>query len=103
MRRAKFPVQSITNQRTPLLVWLKSLPASYQIGLESTGCYHECWLTWHIHGYTVFLLNPLDTRRYTKAMGNRTKTDRVDAELIARLIGHYLFYMSLLFKKFVSN
>ncbi|MDF0667725.1 MAG: transposase [Nitrospira sp.] len=38
------------------------------------------------HGSTVFLLNPLDTRHYAKAMGNRAKTDRVDAELIARLI-----------------
>lgn len=82
-----FPVHSITNQRVPLLAWLKSLAAGSRIGLESTGCYHELLADLaHAQGHTVFLLNPLDTRHYAKAMGNRAKTDRVDAELIARLI-----------------
>ena len=82
-----FPVQSVTNQRAPLLAWLKSLPTGSRIGLESTGGYHELLADLaHMQGYTVFLLNPLDTRHYAKAMGNRAKTDRVDAELIARLI-----------------
>ena len=40
----------------------------------------------YAQGHTVFLLNPLDTKHYARAMGNRAKTDRVDAELIARLI-----------------
>jgi len=69
-----FAVHSVANQHEALLAWLKSLPAGSRIGLEST------------EGYAVFLLNPMDTRHYAKAMGNRAKTDRVDAELIARLI-----------------
>lgn len=82
-----FPVHSIANQRTPLLAWLKSLPAGSRIGLESTGCYHELLADLaHAQGFTVFVLNPKDTRHYAKAMGSRSKTDRVDAELIARLI-----------------
>lgn len=82
-----FPVHSIANQRASLLVWLKSLPAGSRIGLESTGGYHELLADLaHAQGHTVFLLNPLDTRYYAKAMGNRAKTDRVDAALIARLI-----------------
>ncbi|MDF0666114.1 MAG: transposase [Nitrospira sp.] len=82
-----FPVQRIPNQRAPLRTWLKSLPAGSRIGLESTSTYHELLAALaQAHGYTVFLLNPLDTRHYAKAMGNRAKTDRVDAELIARLI-----------------
>lgn len=82
-----FPTHSLTNQRAPLLVWLKSLPAGSRIGLESTGCYHELLADLaHTQGHTVFLLNPLDTKHYARAMGNRAKTDRVDAELIARLI-----------------
>lgn len=82
-----FPVCSIANQRASLLVWLKSLPAGSRIGLESTGGYHELLADLaHAQGHTVFLLNPLDTRHYAKAMGNRAKTDRVDAELIARFI-----------------
>lgn len=82
-----FPVHSVTNQRASLLAWLKSLPTGSRIGLESTGGYHELLADLaHVQGHTVFLLNPLDTRHYAKAMGNRAKTDRVDAELIARLI-----------------
>ncbi len=82
-----FPVHSVPNQRAPLRAWLKSLPAGSRIGLESTGAYHELLADLaQAHGHTVFLLNPLDTRHYAKAMGTRAKTDRVDAELIARLI-----------------
>ena len=36
----------------------------------------------------VYVLDPKDTRHYAKAMGLRGKTDRVDAELIARMIAH---------------
>lgn len=82
-----FPIKSITNQRSSLLAWLRSLPAGCRIGLESTSCYHELLADLaYSQGHTVFLLNPLDTRHYAKAMKNRAKTDRVDAELIARLI-----------------
>lgn len=82
-----FPVRSVVNQRAPLLAWLKSLPAGSRIGLESTGGYHELLADLaHAQGHTVFLLNPLDTKHYARAMGNRAKTDRVDAELIARLV-----------------
>ena len=82
-----FPVHSVTNQRAPLLAWLKSLPAGTRIGLESTGGYHELLADMaHAQGHVVFLLNPLDTKHYARAMGNRAKTDRVDSELIARLI-----------------
>ena len=76
-----FAVHSVANQHEALLAWLKSLPAGSRIGLESTSCYHELLADLaHSQGYTVFLLNPLDTRHYAKAMGNRAKTDRVDAE-----------------------
>lgn len=82
-----FPVHSVANQRAPLLAWLKSLPAGSRIGLESTGGYHELLAdVAHAQGHVVFLLNPLETKHYARAMGNRAKTDRVDAELIARLI-----------------
>lgn len=83
----RFPVQQIPNQRAALRAWLKSLPAGSRIGVESTGDYHELLTDLaQAHGHTVFLLNPLETRHYAKAMGHRAKTDRVDAELIARLI-----------------
>lgn len=84
-----FPAHSVPNRRAPLRAWLKSLPVGSRIGLESTGDYHEVVADLaQAQGHSVFLLNPMETRHYAKAMGHRAKTDRVDAVLIARLIAH---------------
>ena len=57
--------------------------------MEATGSYHELFAeAAHQLGFLVFVLNPKDTRHYAKAVGLRGKTDRVDAELIARMIAH---------------
>ena len=84
-----FPVRQVANQRPALLAFLKGLPAGSRIGVESTGSYHELFAGLaHQLGFLVFLLNPKDTHHYAKAVGLRGKTDRVDAELIARMIAH---------------
>lgn len=87
--RGSFAVRKIPNRRAALLAFLKELPASSRIGIESTGTYHESFAeTAYKLGFVVFVLNPKDTRHYAKAVGLRGKTDRVDAELIARMIAH---------------
>jgi transposase len=84
-----FPVREVANQRPAVLAFLKSLPAGSRIGVESTGTYHELFAEAAYQlGFRVFLLNPKDTHHYAKAVGLRGKTDRVDAELIARMIAH---------------
>jgi transposase len=84
-----FATRRVHNQRAALLAWLKELPAGSRIGVEATGSYHELLAELaHKLGFAVYVLNPKDTRNYAKAMGLRGKTDRVDAELIARLIAH---------------
>ena len=84
-----FPVREVANQRAAVLAFLKGLPAGSRIGVEATGSYHELFAeTAHELGFPVFLLNPKDTHHYAKAVGLRGKTDRVDAELIARMIAH---------------
>ena len=84
-----FPIRQVANQRAAVLAFLKGLPAGSRIGVESTGTYHEVFAELgHQLGFLVFLLNPKDTRHYAKAVGLRGKTDRVDAELIARMIAH---------------
>jgi transposase len=84
-----FPVREVANQRTTVLAFLNGLPAGSRIGVESTGTYHELFAELaHQLGFLVFVLNPKDTRHYAKAVGLRGKTDRVDAELIARMIAH---------------
>lgn len=82
-----FSVRKIRNQRSGLIQFLKSLPAGRRIAVEATGGYHELLSELaHERGFAVYVLNPKDTRHYAKAMGLRGKTDRVDAQLIARLL-----------------
>src|ERR1700687_5765995 len=84
-----FATREIRNQRAVLLAFLKHLPAGSRIGMESTGIYHELLAELaHQRGFVVYVLNPKAPRHYAKAMGLRGKTDRVDAELIARMIAH---------------
>lgn len=69
--------------------WLQTLPAGSVIALESTGRYHQrLALAAHAKGFVVYLLNPRDVRHYARAMGMRGKTDRLDAQILARYAAH---------------
>ncbi len=82
-----FPVRKIANQRTALRAFLKTLPVGSRIGMESTGIYHNLLADLACkQGLVVYVLNPKDARHYARGVGLRAKTDRVDAELIARMI-----------------
>ena len=82
-----FPVRKLANQRAALLAFLKGLPKGSRIGMESTGIYHELFANLaHKLGFIVYVLNPKDVRHYAKGVGMRGKTDRIDAELIARML-----------------
>lgn len=53
--------------------------------LEATGTYSEALATYlSDSGHLVSVVNPAATKAYAGAQLSRTKTDRVDAELIAR-------------------
>ena len=79
--------RKLRNRRIELSALLKSLPVGSRIGMESTGSYHELLAeTAHKLGFVIFVLNPKDVRHYAKGVGLRGKTDRVDAELIARMV-----------------
>lgn len=84
-----FTVRKIANTRSALRAWLKTLPAGSRIGMESTSTYHElvAELAQKL-SFIVYVLNPKDVRHYAKGIGQRGKTDRVDAQLIARLIAN---------------
>lgn len=82
-----FVAHAIANQPAELRAWLKCLPKGSRIGLESTSHYHELLADLaHARGFSVFVLNPRDTRHYAKGVGARAKTDRVDAHIIARYL-----------------
>jgi transposase len=82
-----FAPRRIANTRSALLAWLKTLPSASRIAMESTSSYHERLAELaHRLGFTVYVLNPKDVRNYAKGVGLRAKTDRVDAQLIARYL-----------------
>jgi transposase len=71
---------------TQLSEWLKKQHvAQLHACLEATGTYSEALATYlHDNGHQVSLVNPAATKAYSGAQLSRAKTDRVDAELIAR-------------------
>ncbi len=82
-----FATRTIANRPAALRTWLKSLPPGSRIGLESTSTYHELLADLaDQHGFRVFVLNPRNTRHYAQGVGERAKTDQVDAQVIARYL-----------------
>ena len=52
--------------------------------LEATGTYYEALAIYlHEHGHAVSVINPAAIKAYAQSQLSRTKTDRVDAALIA--------------------
>jgi transposase len=70
---------------TQLLAWLARYRATrVHATLEATGTYGEALATaLHEAGHTVSVLNPVMLHHYAKSQLTRTKTDRVDADLLA--------------------
>lgn len=82
-----FAPHKIENERKSIARWLCQLPRGTRLGMESTGAYHELLAdTAHKAGLQVFVINPRQLRRYAEGVGNRGKTDRVDAQVIARYV-----------------
>jgi transposase len=82
-------VVRFANTDVAIAKWLRALPAGSTIALESTGRYHErLALAAHAKGFVVYLLNPRDVRHYARGMGMRGKTDKLDAQILARYAAH---------------
>jgi transposase len=84
---ASFRPQRIDNERKAILQWLQTVPSASRLAMESTGGYHELLAELaHEAGLRVYVVNPRDLRRYAQGVGQRGKTDRIDAQVIARYI-----------------
>lgn len=66
--------------------WLEKLSVpQVHACLEATGTYGEALSHYlHDHGHSVSVMNPAAIKAFAASRLSRTKTDRVDAELIAR-------------------
>lgn len=69
---------------TALLAWLGQTTV-HRIIFEPTGAYHRC-LERQLGnaGMPMVKVNPLQARRFAEAIGQRAKTDAVDAAMLAR-------------------
>lgn len=86
-RGAHGEVTRIGNDTQAITRWLKSVPAGSVVAMESTGRYHLTLARLaHERGLTVYVLNARDVRHYANSVGKRGKTDRMDAQLLARYI-----------------
>jgi len=80
-------VQHIANTQQAIEAWLQQLPSGCRIALESTGSLHLRLVRCAIAaGHTVYVPNPRDLAHYACSLGRRAKTDRLDAQLIARYL-----------------
>jgi transposase len=62
-------------------------PATCTVGLEATGDHHFAATRFLLkRGFTVKILNPIITKRYTQTTVRGIKTDKTDAEHIVRLV-----------------
>lgn len=77
----------IANTLKAVNTWLRGLAKPCRIGIESTSHYHQLLVRRAIGaGHTVYVLNPKDLSHYMRSLGRRAKTDRLDAQGIARYI-----------------
>lgn len=82
--------QELANEGNAIRAWLAGLPAQALIATESTGRYHQVLVQLaHASGRTAFVLNARDVFFYAKALGARGKTDRTDAQVIARYLAEH--------------
>ena len=82
-----FKSHRIANERKAIRAWLRTVPRASRLGMESTGTYHQALADLACQaGLEVFIINARDLRRYGQGIGRRGKTDRIDAEVIARYV-----------------
>ena len=80
-------VTRLANSDTAIDRWLRTLPTGSRIAMESTGCYHERLARLaHGAGMLVYVLDPRAVRNYARGLGQRGKTDRLDAHMLAHFI-----------------
>ena len=67
------------------VAWLRKHAPTAAVGMEATGNYHEALADRLVaEGFTVYVINPSQIAAYGRSELSRTKTDRMDAKLIAR-------------------
>lgn len=81
----------IGNRRAEIKRWLKSLPSGTRIAMESTGAFHQLLAEQARQaGMRAYVLNPKRVWHAARGDGRRSKTDRIDAQVIAKFLCDHL-------------
>lgn len=81
------PAATIDNEPKAIRRWLKTLPPGACIAVEATSSYHRRLAELaHAQGFKVYVLNPAQLSYYARSIGRRAKTDRLDAQMLARYL-----------------
>lgn len=81
--------ERIDNTRPAIRAWLAAQSGPLELAVEATGRYHQTLVELaHAAGVTVFVVNPQWLHHYRQGVGQRAKTDRCDARLLARYLAH---------------
>lgn len=86
--RLKFAVSREGFQQfRAFLTRLTAEPTTIILGLEASGHYHLTLIAFLVEqGYAVVLLNPFRAAQFRQSQGRTAKTDRIDAESLARFL-----------------
>lgn len=81
---------AIPNNKADIKKWLKGLPSlEVGIAIEATGSYHVLFANMaHKAGCTVYMIDGYALSHYRKGVKVRSKTDALDARLLARYLGN---------------
>jgi transposase len=75
----------LSNERLAIERFARTLPANSLVGMEATGRYHELLAQILVAaGHRVYVINARWIHAYSRGLGMRGKTDRTDAQVIAR-------------------
>lgn len=79
--------ERIDNTEEAIEEWLRGVVGPVRISVEATNRYHELFIERaHQQGHRVYIIDAFKLSRYRDAVGHRAKTDRRDAELLARYL-----------------
>ena len=83
-------VRCVSNTAQEIRSWLAQVPKDSIVAMESTGRYHQLLAQLAAAaGMRVYVLNAHDVRLYARGLGSRGKTDRLDAQVIARYVSEH--------------
>ena len=89
-----FTVHTVPNTLPALKKFLLTLPANACLAMEATGIYHQQLADMaHQLKYGVYIIPPQDMRHYAQSVGRRAKTDRIDAQVIARFLANEIAHL----------